>query len=84
MFLSVFLARQSRMIPGVVETYVALPAHHLIAVVLGGQRLERGLDDTATETEDQVEGALLQSSYHISICLYFTQCPPDSCSSHTF
>ena len=39
--------------------YVALAADHLVAVELGGQGLERGLDDTATETEDQVQGALL-------------------------
>lgn len=40
-------------------TYVALAADHLVAVELGGQSLERGLDDTTTETEDQVEGGLL-------------------------
>mgnify|MGYP007051639723 CR=1 FL=1 len=32
------------------ETSVALAADLLVAVVLGGQDLERGLDDTATET----------------------------------
>jgi len=38
---------------------VALAADHLVAVELGGQSLERGFDDTTTETEDQVEGRLL-------------------------
>ena len=38
---------------------VALAADHLLAVVLGSQGLERGLNDTTTETEDQVESRLL-------------------------
>jgi hypothetical protein len=38
---------------------VALAADHLVAVVLGGKGLERGLNDTATETEDQVQSRLL-------------------------
>jgi hypothetical protein len=37
------------------ETGVALSADHLLAVVLGGQGLERRFDDTTTETEDQVQ-----------------------------
>jgi len=37
------------------ETGVALSADHLFAVVLGGQSLERWLDDTTSETEDQVK-----------------------------
>ena len=41
------------------ETGVALAADHLVAVELGGQGLERGLNDTTAETEDQVEGRLL-------------------------
>lgn len=40
-------------------TYVAFPADHLVAVVLASQSLERGFDDTATETEDEVEGRFL-------------------------
>lgn len=40
-------------------TYVALPANHLIAVVLGGKGLQRWLDDATTETEDQVKRGLL-------------------------
>jgi hypothetical protein len=40
-------------------TYVALAADGLVAVVLGGKGLERRLNDTTTETEDQVEGRLL-------------------------
>jgi hypothetical protein len=32
---------------------------HLLAVVLGGKGLERGLNDATTETEDQVESRLL-------------------------
>jgi hypothetical protein len=41
------------------STYVALAADHLVAVELGGKGLERGLNDTTTETEDEVEGGLL-------------------------
>jgi hypothetical protein len=41
------------------ETGVALAANHLVAVVLGGKGLERWLNDTTTETEDQMEGGLL-------------------------
>jgi hypothetical protein len=41
------------------QTCVALAADHLIAVVLGGERLERRLDDAATETEHQVQSRLL-------------------------
>lgn len=41
------------------QARVALAADHLIAVVLGGKGLERGLDDATTETEDQVERRLL-------------------------
>jgi hypothetical protein len=40
-------------------TYVALAADGLVAVVLGGKSLQRGLDDTTTETEDKVKGRLL-------------------------
>jgi hypothetical protein len=40
-------------------TYVALAADGLFAVVLGGKGLQGRLDDTTTETEDQVEGGLL-------------------------
>jgi hypothetical protein len=38
------------------QTGVAFPADHLLAVVLGGQGLEGGFDDAATQTEDEVEG----------------------------
>lgn len=41
-------------------TYVALAANHLFAVELGGQGLQGGLDQTTTQTEDQVESRLLQ------------------------
>jgi hypothetical protein len=41
---------------GFVETYVALSADHLVAVELGSKCLERWLDNTTTETEDQVKG----------------------------
>jgi hypothetical protein len=41
------------------ETSVALAANLLVAVVLGGKDLERGLNDTTTETEDEVQGRLL-------------------------
>jgi hypothetical protein len=40
---------------GCEETHVALSADHLVAVELGGEGLERGLDDTTTETENKVE-----------------------------
>jgi hypothetical protein len=48
-------------------TYVALAADHLLAVELGGKSLQGGLDDTTTETEDQVESGLL---------LYRSACDP--------
>ena len=38
------------------QTHIAFAADHFLAVVLAGKSLERRLDDTATETEDQVEG----------------------------
>lgn len=40
-------------------TYIALSADHLVAVVLGSQSLERWLNDTTTQTQDQVESRLL-------------------------
>jgi hypothetical protein len=42
-------------------SYVALAADHLVAVELGGKSLERGLNDTTTEAENQVESGLLLS-----------------------
>lgn len=44
------------------ETYVALAADVLLAVVARGQSLQRRLNDTTTQTEDQVEGGLLLNS----------------------
>ena len=41
------------------ETSVALSADHLVAVVLSGEDLEGRLDDTTTQSEDEVEGRLL-------------------------
>jgi len=41
------------------QARVALAADHLIAVVLGSEGLERGLDDATAQTEDQVERRLL-------------------------
>lgn len=41
------------------STYVALAADVLVAVELGGKSLQRGLNDTTTEAENQVEGRLL-------------------------
>ena len=41
------------------ETGVAFAADLLVTVVLAGKNLERGLDDTTTETEDKVKGGLL-------------------------
>ena len=40
-------------------TYVALAANHLVAVKLASKSLERGLDQAATETEDEMECWLL-------------------------
>jgi hypothetical protein len=37
------------------QTSVAFPANHLFTVVLAGKGLERGFNDTATETQDEVE-----------------------------
>lgn len=47
-------------------TYVALAADGLLAVVLGGEGLEGGLDDTTTETEDEVKGGLLFDEHCVS------------------
>ena len=44
--------------PGV-EPGVALPADHLVAVVLLGEDPEAGLNDAATQPQHQVEGGLL-------------------------
>ena len=41
------------------ETYVALSADHLLAVVLGGKSFQRRFDDATTETEDEMEGGFL-------------------------
>lgn len=41
------------------QTGVALSADHLLAVVLGGEGLERGLDNTTTETEDEMKSRFL-------------------------
>lgn len=41
------------------KTGVALSADHLVAVVFGGEGLEGGFDDTASETENQVESRFL-------------------------
>lgn len=40
-------------------TYVALAADHLVAVELGGQGLERGLNNTTSQTEHQVQSGFL-------------------------
>jgi hypothetical protein len=36
-------------------TYVALSADHLVAVEFGSESLKRWLDDTTTETENEME-----------------------------
>ena len=41
------------------KTGVALAADHLLTVVLAGEGLEGGLNDTTTEAEHKVEGGLL-------------------------
>ena len=43
-----------------VGTYVALAADLLVAVEFGGKGLERGLDDSAAEAKDEVEGRFLR------------------------
>jgi hypothetical protein len=42
-----------------VETYVAFAADHLVAVVFGGKNLEGGFNETAAETEHEMQGGLL-------------------------
>ena len=42
-----------------ITTYVALPADHLIAIVLRGERFERWLDDATTEAEHEMERRFL-------------------------
>jgi hypothetical protein len=42
-----------------VHAGIALAANHLILVIFAGKNLERGLNDSTTETEDQMEGRLL-------------------------
>jgi len=41
------------------QTGVALATDHLVTVVLGRQDAQAGLDDSSTQTQDQVEGRLL-------------------------
>lgn len=48
------------------EAGVALAADHLVAVELAGQGLERGLDDTTTEAEDEVKSRFLKKVPSIS------------------
>ena len=48
---------------GEAATYVALSADHLVAVELGGQGLERWLDESTTETEHQVQSRFLQNAF---------------------
>jgi len=69
------------------ETGVALSADHLLAVVLGGKGLERWLDDTTTQTEDQVESRLLHceiSSVSNSLSNVFRESNNSSDRSHPF
>lgn len=41
------------------QARVAFTADHLVAVVLGRQRFQRGFDDAAAKTEDEVQGGFL-------------------------
>ena len=43
-------------------TYIAFPAYHLVAVILASKSLQAGLDDTATEAEDEMEGRFLSKA----------------------
>ena len=38
------------------ESGIALAADHLVAVVLGGEDTQRGLDDSSSQTKYQVKG----------------------------
>merc|ERR1712122_137611 len=42
-----------------VQPGIALPADHLVTVVLLGKKPERGLDDSTTQTKHQVKSGLL-------------------------
>lgn len=67
------------LVPGILgegeRTYVALSADHLVAVELGGEGLEGGLDDTTTETEDQMEGRLLRTLSALFFIISFIPIP---------
>ena len=41
------------------KTSVTFAADHFVTIVFLGQQAKSGLDDTTSETEDQVEGGLL-------------------------
>jgi hypothetical protein len=43
-----------------IETYVALAANHLVAVILGSKSLERWLNKSTTETENEMKGGFLE------------------------
>ena len=47
--------------PGV-QPSVALPANHLVAVVLLSEDAEGGLDDSSTQTQYQVKGRLYNNA----------------------
>lgn len=58
------------------KIHVAFAANHFIAVILAREGFERGLDDTASEAEDEVEGGFLQNSsvgYILGLSRY--RCP---------
>lgn len=59
------------------ESYVALAADHLVAIELGGESLERGLNDTTTETEDEVKSRLLYGEIHVSPAPFLPRHPND-------
>ena len=54
---------------------ITLAANHLLAVVFGSKSLEGRLNDTTTETEDQVEGGFL----FVAICVNFPPFQFDRC-----
>lgn len=47
-------------------TYIALSADHLVTVVFGSESLEGGLNESTTETENEMKGGFLRNC--ISIC----------------
>ena len=52
------------------QTGVAFAADHLVAVVLGREGFQAGLDDAAAQAEDEVEGRFLFGWFGLSVAAY--------------